>query len=385
MSPADHVRLTEIVTALTHAAAEALAAGDAAGPAPLEGAVAAAAAIDRPGGGAIATGGSLGLIGRENAPSAQEPPAPAPVTEDTLFDMASVTKVVTALTAAVLLEDGVLDPEEPVAAHMDSPDPRITPRHLLTHTAGLPATLPLWRVPGSREDRIAAATGCRLESEPGTAFTYSCIGFILLGELLETLTGAPLPDLARSLVLDPAGASTARWGAEPFAATLSPALAERAACTEIQDDPPRGLVQGATHDETAWSLGRAGNAGLFASLADALAIGRVLAGRCPALPLPPAVRSLLITDQLPPAVRTGGRWRQSLGLRIGHETETGLAQQVVWHSGFTGTMIQADPRGGTVAVLLTNRVHPHRSLFTLEAARRGLASAAFGSGEAAQR
>lgn len=372
-------RLETLVGSLTRAAAAAAApavGGTASvpgpGPEPVEGAVAAVAAVDHPGlGVSRALGGVTALFGADGTPLGEGSEAVTPVAADTLFDMASVTKVVTALTAATLIEEGVLDPELPVSELHPSPHPEITVRHLLTHTSGLPPVMPLWSVPGGREARLAVVATAELDAPPGSAHSYSCIGFILLGALLEGLTDTPLPELARRRVLDPAGATSASWAPEPSEAA-------RAAATEHQQDPPRGLVRGATHDETAWSLGGAGNAGLFATLEDALALGRVLAGRAPGPRLSAPVRELLTRDQLPAGIRTGAPWSQGFGLRIGQETAPGrLLPQIVGHPGFTGTSVLADPVTGTVAVLLTNRVHPHRSRFTVDRSRRELARIAF--------
>src|SRR5699024_12039912 len=120
--------------ALTRPAAAAPPDGD-----PLEGATAAAAAVDRPGhGDPRACSGVTALFAADGTRLPAGSREITPVREDTLFDLASVTKVVTALTAATLIDDGVLDPHSPVAEHMRAPDPRITAHHLLTHTAGLP-------------------------------------------------------------------------------------------------------------------------------------------------------------------------------------------------------------------------------------------------------
>ena len=360
-------RLEELVTAVSRGAATAPADGPA-----IEGAAAATAAVDSPGRPvARALAGSTALFAPDGAHLPADSPELTPLVADTLFDMASVTKVVTTLTAATLMDDGLLDPEAPVAEYLPSPHPSITVRQLLTHTAGLPPVMPLWKVPGGREQRLAAIAGAQLDTEPGTAHAYSCIGFILLGTLLEGLTDTPLPELARRRVLDPAGATSAGW---------SPPVAEtsRAAATEDPADPPRGRGRGSTHDETAWSLGGAGNAGVFATLDDALALGRVLAGRGPGPTLSGPVRALLTTDQLPTGVSTDAPWRQGFGLRVGQELSPGeVLPRVVGHPGFTGTSVLADPSTGTVAVLLTNRVHPHRTRFTIDRSRRGLARIAF--------
>lgn len=347
----------------------------AASPEPVEAASAVVAAIDRPGQDAVivAAGRTSVLsptdIGREDLQSAHPSPPPEPVTEQTLFDMASVTKVAAALTAATLIDDGLLDLDAPVHEVLGErvPDPRITARMLMTHTAGLSPTLPLWTGDGDRETRLDRIAAAPLRSEPGTAHAYSCIGFILLGLLCEQLGGAPLPQLARTRVLSPAGANGAHWLPDE-------SRAPQCAATEIDTATPRGLVQGIVHDETAWSTGPVGNAGLFATVADALALGRALAGRTD-LRLSPATWELLRTDQLGDDIPVDGTWRQGLGLRIGHDLPNGsTALQFVGHPGFTGTSVLADPTSGAVGVLLTNRVHPHRDLHTVLRARRLVAS-----------
>lgn len=342
---------------------------------PVEAASAVVAAIEHPGQDAVivAAGRTSVLspadIGRDDVQSAHPSLPPEPVTEQTLFDMASVTKVVTALTAATLIDDGLLDLDAPVHEVLGErvPDPRITARMLMTHSAGLSPTLPLWTGDGDREARLDRIAAAPLRSEPGTAHAYSCIGFILLGLLCEQLGGAPLPQLARTRVLSPAGAHGAHWLPDA-------SRAPQCAATEIDTATPRGLVQGIVHDETAWSTGPVGNAGLFATVADVLALGRALAGRTD-LHLSSATWELLRTDQLGDDIPVDGTWRQGLGLRIGHDLTDGTtAPQLVGHPGFTGTSVLADPSSGAVAVLLTNRVHPYRDLHTVLRARRLMAS-----------
>lgn len=329
----------------------------------LPGAAAAVAAIDDADGTDIACAGSLSLVDAAGRPLELEQRQAAD--EGTLFDLASVTKTVTALTALRLIDAGALDPEAPVAEHLDAPHAAITPRHLLTHTSGLPPVMPLWRVPGGRRGRMAAVRSAPLVTAPGEAHAYSCIGYILLGQVIEQVTGRTLPRVARDLVLDPAGMGTASWDQVP---------PESAAATELQEDPPRGLVRARTHDETAWSIGGAGNAGLFSAVRDVIALGRVLAGRERTPLLSAQARRLLSTDQLPAGISTGASWRQAFGPRIGHDLGDGAAApQLIGHPGFTGTSVLADPRTGRVAVLLTTRVHPRREQFSVERARQRMA------------
>jgi CubicO group peptidase (beta-lactamase class C family) len=313
-----------------------------------------------------------------------------PVSPDTVFDMASVTKVVTTLTVATLARDGLIDLDAPAERYVDVPDAHILVRHLLTHTAGLPPVMDLCHVEGGREERFDAIARTALRAAPGTHHDYSCIGFLLLGRICETVGGAPLPVLARERVLAPAGADTAGWMRPVPEASQVPSTAEQPldiAATEYQDDPPRGLVQGTVHDETAWATGGVGNAGLFASVSDMIAIGRVLAGVNRAVSIPTEIRRQMSTDRLPGIARpegadapsTGVSWAQGLGLRVGQALPDGrVLPRVLGHPGFTGTSVSADPDTGRVAVLLTNRVHPWRSWFTVERSRPRLAEIAFG-------
>lgn len=314
-----------------------------------------------------ADGAVLDDAGRERA-GARE------VGRHTLFDLASVTKVVTTLVAATFIEQQLLDVEAPAVEYVPVADPRITVRHLLTHTSGLPPVMPLWRVPGDRDAKFDAVAHADLIGPPGGQHAYSCIGFIQLGRILERLGGERLPALARSRVLEPAGARRAGWSPDPQDPDI--------AATEYQSDPPRGLVRGTVHDETAWSLGDSANAGVFADVDDAIAIARVLADAGGPVPIGSGVWDLLRHDQLPTGPATDAGWAQGLGLRMGQALPGGrVAPQVVGHPGFTGTSIAADPASGRVAVLLTNRVHPSRDRFTVERTRQEFARIAFDSAE----
>lgn len=347
-----------------------------------EGAGAVALGILRPGTEPmIATAGRTVTFAADGSALPADDPRSLPVSRSTLFDLASVTKIVTTLVAATFLDEGALDLDASVHAYLPAravPDARITVRQLMTHTSGLPPVLPLWRIEGSREAKLDAIGQAPLIAEPGTRHAYSCIGFITLGRILETLGGASLPELARERVLTPAG--THASGEENIATWWLDAQAlRRTAATEYGITPPRGLVQGEVHDETAWSLGGAGNAGLFADIDGALSLGAVLAGTAQNPVLSASVRTLLSTDLLGDEVPTDAPWRQGLGLRVGQVMPDGrLLSRVIGHPGFTGTAIWADPETGTVAALLTNRVHPDRERFGLSGAREEFCSLAFG-------
>lgn len=348
---------------------------------PREGAAAVALGVSAPGTPLMraCAGSTIALCADGTALDAGEAHAAGAraIGPQTLFDLASVTKVVTTLVAATLIDEQLLDPDAPVQETLEGADARIRVRHLLTHTSGLPAVVPSLEALAAAEgrpERLRAIAAIAPDAEPGTLHRYSCTGFLLLGALLEQIGGAPLPDLTARRILDPIGASAAGWGPAPDPRDC--------AATEYEDG---ALLQGVVHDETARLIGGAANAGLFATLPDVLALGGVLAGTADAVALSPSVRSLLLTDQLPDGPSTGAPWRQSFGLRIGQALPgwesappgAVLLPDVAGHPGFTGTALMADPRTGTVAVMLTNRVHPRRDALVVDEARRELARIAF--------
>lgn len=286
-------------------------------------------------------------------------PAPRAVTPATLFDLASLTKVILAVATLRLSQRGRLDLNAPLADLLPEAPwaTSVTARRLLSHTSGLPAVVR--HVAGA--DRTACEAGlwrATLDWPPGTAHRYSCAGYQAMGIALERL-GSTLPEVLRSEVLTPLSMT---------ATTYAPA-AEDCAATEWSDR--RGLVRGVVHDHAAWVLGGAGNAGLFSPAADVAALGAVLAdGRtaCGEDFLDAAHHRLLITDQ------AGGLapYGQGLGPRIG---DPGALPGPDWvgHTGFTGTSLAVHPATGRVRVLLTNAVHPVRGRLDIGALRRSFA------------
>ena len=293
-----------------------------------------------------------------------------PVTAEHVWDVASVTKLLTAVTALVQVDAGVLDLDRPVAedlpelaAGADPDRRRILPRHLLTHTAGLPAVRQLWRTPGSRADHARRVLSAPLTAGPGQRQEYSCVGYLVLGLLLERLTGRPLPELVQASVTGPLGMTATGYdpGRRPVVAT------------EYQQDPPRGLVRGQVHDETAWTLGDAGNAGIFATAGDLLAFGEEVRTGAAGL-LTESSRALLHTGTLTAAETGRVGYDQAVGFRLGQESLMATTDPgVLGHSGFTGTAVVIDSARELVTVLLTNRVHPHRDRFEVLELRQDLA------------
>lgn len=279
---------------------------------------------------------------------------------NTLYDCASLTKVVVTLPLILMLVDrGQLGLDDPVAAYIPEfavhDKAAMTIKHLLTHTSGLPAFVDLQsQVQGrNREDIVSHICRLPLEYELGKAMVYSDLGYIVLGELIAKLYGCALEDAAKRHVFQPLGMRDSQFCP---AADLQP----RIAATEYIPEE-RAHRWGRVHDNNALVLGGiSGHAGLFATaddlahyaemwLAKGWANGKSM--------LSPAAVNLAITSHtrhLSPANRglgwvlKGDRWDASGDL---------MSVSAYGHTGFTGTSLWIDPETGVYVVLLTNRVH----------------------------
>jgi CubicO group peptidase (beta-lactamase class C family) len=287
----------------------------------------------------------------------------APAVEvDTLYDLSSLTKVVATTTVAMaLVDEGRLDLARPVPELVPEfrgegkEDVRI--EHLLSHSAGLPATAPLYRDRRGREACVEAVATMPLVYPPATRSLYSDLGFILLGEVLERTSGQPLDAMARERVQDPLG----------MADTLfrpGPELLPRIAPTER--DPWRGrLLRGEVHDPNAFAMGGvAAHAGLFGTAPDLSRFAQMMLDGGSR-----AGRRVVSAAQVARFTRRADVPGSSRAL--GWDTPTGrssagrlLSPRAFGHVGFTGTSLWIDPDRRLFFLLLTNRVHPtaHRKI-----------------------
>ena len=295
-------------------------------------------------------------------------PEARPVTAETIFDLASLTKIVATTPCVLRLADaGALDLDAPLIRYLpEFAGPQhheeVTPRHLLSHTSGLPAHRPLYALPGGIERRRAAVFAQPLDTRPGTRVCYSDLGFILLGELVARLTGTPLDRAAHTLVFAPLG--MAETGYLPTAAR------ERYAATEPR--PDTGLAQtGVVHDENAEALGGvAGHAGVFGTVRDLVRYLRRgwLAEDSPVL------STRIRREALRCQTAAAGDGRRGLGWTLAGDRWDHMT--AAWpdtragHTGFTGTSLALDPVGGLWTVLLTNAVHLGRDHSGIIALRR---------------
>lgn len=276
------------------------------------------------------------------------------VGRETVFDIASLTKLFTAITVIRLAAAGVVDLDEPIARNTPEMqmDSRITPTHLLTHTAGFAEDVALWRT--AADQRLALLLSQSLVHEPGSAFSYSCIGYAIAGVWISAVTGRPLDQLFTEYITAPLGMADTCFAA--------PGPVPDAAATEFQMPTARGLVRGEPHDELCWSLGAvAGNAGLFSTLDDCgRLVDALLQDPSGCLQLPTWAVQKLTVPQLPHDPRRG--FDQAVGFRVNAPSFMGpmAGRRTIGHTGFTGTSIVIDLETRLSAVLLTNRVHPAR-------------------------
>lgn len=278
-------------------------------------------------------------------------------TEDTIYDAASMTKVVATTPAIMLLwERGQLELEAPVCRYLPEfkggGKEAITIRQLLTHTSGLRPDLSL-NPPWSGYDRaIQLACAEKLLTPPGTAFRYSDINFFLLGEVVHRVSGHPLNEFVASEIYRPLRMRDAGF--------LPPASQRhRIAPTELADGV---MLRGVVHDPTARRMGGvAGHAGLFFTVADVARYANLLVhqGQLGGVRLfKPETVKLMTSVQTPESVRD----RRGLGWDIdsGYSRPRGalFPRGSYGHTGFTGTAIWIDPFSRAFWIFLSNRVHP---------------------------
>ncbi len=287
-----------------------------------------------------------------------------PVTGRTVYDLASLTKVIALTTLTMMAVDqGLFRLDDSVSRYL--PDfagtakSGVTIRHLLTHSSGLPAHRPLWRDAPNPTAAIALVLSTPLDTLPGTRMVYSDLGAIILTQIVERAFGQPIDRLFASKVADPLGMTSSRF--------LPPhRWVKRIAPTE--NDPWRGrLIRGEVHDENAAFLGgRSGHAGLFSTAEDLMGFGEWLlgqrSGRGSAVRTAPRISEAVVREFTTRQDVVAGSSR-ALGWDTpapGNSAGTRVSAESFGHTGFTGTSIWLDPSRDLVVVLLTNRVNPTR-------------------------
>jgi uncharacterized protein YbbC (DUF1343 family)/CubicO group peptidase (beta-lactamase class C family) len=288
-----------------------------------------------------------------------ELPVPEPMTVDTIFDCASLTKVVATTSALMkLFEDGKLRLNSRVTEYLpefQGGKSDITIRNLMTHFSGLRPDLDLDPAWTGYETGIHRALIDKPANPPGVRFVYSDINFILLGEIVHRLSGQMLPDYMRDAVFGPLGMHDTMF--QPPAA-----LRPRIAPTEmIEKDhlPLRGVV----HDPTARNMGGiAGHAGLFSTAEDLARFCQMMLDKGAwqeARIFSPLTIEKFTTPESPPdqPILRGLGW--DIDSPFSGERGDLFPIGSYGHTGFTGSSLWLDPRSNTYVILLTNSVHPH--------------------------
>jgi len=291
-------------------------------------------------------------------------------TDSTMYDMASLTKVVATTTAAMILEEeGKLDINRTVVSYLpdyNAPDKQaITVRMLLTHASGIKSNFPLWKEAKGREQYFKGMITFPLVREPGSAVEYTDWNMVLMQFIIERITGQTLDQFVQARVFGPLGMRDTQY--------LPPeSLKLRVAPTETEDFRG-GQVWGIVHDETAWVLGGvSGNAGLFSSARDLAVFVQMLlnGGSYGGVQIvKPSTVARWTARQRPDASRALGWDTPSPNSSAGRF----FSFRSFGHTGFTGTSIWADPEKELFVVLLTNRVNPTRDNQKIGPLRRAVA------------
>ena len=320
-------------------------------------------AIDRVVQRGIAEGGYPGaavVVGRKGAAVLEKgygtlgwtSASPRVTPTSTVYDLASLTKVVGTTTAAMVLYDqGKLDLDAPVRRYVPAfsggTKDEVTIRHLLLHRSGLPAGRDLWRIARTPAQARQAVIDSRLFCRPGACYEYSDLGADLLGFAIEAAAGEPLDVLLQRTVFGPLGMTSTFF-------RPADSLRGRIAPTEVA--PPRGYpLRGEVHDENAHTLGGvAGHAGLFSTAGDLAVFAQMMLDGG-------VYDSVRVVREETVRLFT----RRAAGSRaLGWDTAEGgtgagqyLTNGAYGHTGYTGTSIWIDPEREMFVILLTNRVH----------------------------
>lgn len=282
-------------------------------------------------------------------------PDRVPMTVDRVFDLASLTKpLATGLAVTRLIEEGKLSLDDPVAKHWPEfaaeGKEAITIRHLATHQGGLIADNSLRDYDGTREDAYARIAALNPTAKPGEKFVYSDVGAIVLGHLVERISGKRIDEYVAETFYRPLGLSATGY-------LPSEELRKRAVPTERRND---AWMRGEVHDPRAYAMGGvAGHAGLFSTAEDLAVLAQALLNEgahdgthilkpesvalmTQAYETPRGVRGLLWDKDSPYSSNRGSR----------------LSPSSVGHGGFTGTAFWIDPQRDLTVIFLSSRLHP---------------------------
>ncbi len=307
----------------------------------------------------LIVGSRMGILYRKNYGRLTYDAGSPSVTDSTMYDIASLSKVVSTTTAAMkLYEEGRIKLSDPVVQYVPEfgigVKRSVTLRHLLTHTSGLAPFKLYYQTMKTGEEVIAAICAMDLDNLPGEGMKYSDLGYIMLGKCIETAARTPLNRYADSAIFSPLGMRNTMY---------APPAAIRNQCAPTEKDTywRNRLVQGTVHDENAALLdGVAGHAGVFSTAADLSNFVRMLMnggthnGRR-------ILKAATIEEFTKPVRGAAGR---TLGWDTKSDSGSSAGSRYsaasFGHTGFTGTSIWIDPKDDVFVIFLTNRVYPSR-------------------------
>ena len=308
-------------------------------------------------------------------------PTVEPLTEDTIYDMASLSKCISTSVAIMqMYEAGKLQFDDPVVKYLPEfaaqGKSNITVRQLLTHYSGLAPDVSLKDAWSGKGEGVKRAMESAPANPPGVKFVYSDINFITLGAIVEKLSGEPLDVYAAKHIFAPLGMTDTGyltphcphvyWAAETCPAAQQKGNLARIAPTAHNDDKPMAddrMLRGEVHDPTTRRMGGvAGHAGVFSTAHDtsifAQALLDKLAGKPSAFPLKQATLELMCRPEQP--VQAKGLRGFGWDIDSPYSRPRGEIYPVgsFGHTGFTGTSVWMDPRSDSYIILLANAVHP---------------------------
>ncbi|WP_433364270.1 serine hydrolase [Actinoplanes sp. CA-142083] len=309
----------------------------------------------------------------DDKPTELPPDQWIPMRRDTIFDIASMTKLFTSIAAVQLIQAGRIGLDSPVADYLPqfaaNGKGAITVRNLLTHTSGLPADpVPSLCTYATDDERWAAVYAVAPIAPPDTTYLYSDINLMTLGRVVETVTGQSLDRVVARRITGPLGLTDTMFNPP---ASLRP----RIAAEEYQPWTGRGIVWGTVHDENAYCLGGvSGHAGIFSTARDLAVLAQTMLDggqyRHARILSERSTRLLFTNFNQAYAGHAHG-----LGFELDQRFYMDALSSPVTagHTGYTGTSIVVDPLSHSFVILLTNRVHPSRNWGSNNPARRAVA------------
>lgn len=299
------------------------------------------------------------------------------VSPETIYDLGSVTKVAaTTLVAMELYERNQIRLDIPVKSYLPKFEGEfkdsVTVRHLLTHSGGLHWWSELWKHAKNKQDALDYIYNLPLDYVPGDSMIYSDLGIILLGEIIETVTGEKIDQLANEIIYQPMGMQNTMYNPpKEFLSRIAP--------TEISSNMDRGLIHGKVHDENTYFFGGISTqAGVFSTAEDLAALAQMLLNggiyRHKRFYSPQTIKEWISRQELPPGTERALGWDTPAD----EESSAGnyFSKGSFGHLGFTGTSIWIDPNRKIAIILLTNRVHPSRQRNGMFQVRRDFHNAA---------